>query len=122
VIGAKLVDAQTRLADQPLQWDVLVRPAKPGEQPGIVLEQDPEGGALGPFDTVRLIIAKAQYGTIPSLVGLTLEEARLKLADRELSGQVSALVDGSPGIVVSQQPKAGLASAEHMTVNLVVGR
>jgi membrane peptidoglycan carboxypeptidase len=122
VIGAKVADAQARLADQPLQWDVLVRPAKPGEQPGVVLEQEPEAGTLGPFDTVRLIVAKAQYGTVPSLVGLTLEEARLKLADRELSGQVSALVDGNPGVVVSQQPEAGLAAAQHMTVNLIVGR
>ena len=122
VIGAKVVDAQSRLAAQPLQWDVIYRPAKPGERPGIVLEQDPAGGTLGAFDTVRLIVAKATQGTIPKVVGLTLEQARLKLADLELAGQVAALVEGNPGIVLSQEPAAGLAAAPNMTVRLVLGR
>ena len=124
VIGAKVLDAEARLADQPLGWDVIYRPAKPGERPGIVLEQDPEGGTLGAFDTVRLIVAKTTDDTtvVPRVVGLSIDEAKLKLADRELAGQVARLVDGDPGMVVSQEPAAGLAAALNTTVKLVVGR
>ena len=87
-----------------------------------MLEQDPKGGTLGPFETVQLIVAKATDGTIPRVIGLTLEQARLKLARRELAGQVSALVAGDPGIVISQEPAGGLAAAPNMTVKLVIGR
>jgi penicillin-binding protein 1A len=122
VVGAKVVDAESRLAGQPLQAEVIYRPAKPGERPGIVLEQDPAGGTLGSFETVRLVVARATQGTIPRVVGLTLDEARLKLADRALGGEVAAIADGEPGVVVSQRPQAGIAAAPNMTVRLVVGR
>ena len=122
VVGAKVLDAEARLASQPLQADVIYRPARPGERPGIVLEQDPKSGTLGAFETVRLIVARATQGTIPKVTGLTLEEARAKLANRELAGQVSALVEGEPGIVISQEPGPGLAAAPNMTIKLVVGR
>ena len=45
MIGAKVVDAEARLADQPLQARASsTGPAKPGETPGIVLAQDPGDG------------------------------------------------------------------------------
>ncbi len=56
VVGAKLLDAQTRLAAQPLESDVIFQPAQPGiDRPGIVLKQEPIGGTLGSFETVRLV-------------------------------------------------------------------
>lgn len=122
VIGAKVEIAQERLAAQPLQWDVIVRPAKPLEPVGVVLEQEPKGGTLAAFDTVRLIVAKSTAGiVVPRVVGLTLDEARRRLADRELTPQVEFSPEDEPGVVVSQSPRAGVAGASEMTVRLVVG-
>jgi penicillin-binding protein 1A len=123
VIGAKVLDATARLAAQPLQAQVIYRFAKPGiERPGIVLEQYPESGTLAAFDTVRLIVAKATLGTIPKVIGMPLTQARLRLADRRLAGEVEELVDGEPGVVIAQEPRAGLAAGPDMIVRLVVGK
>jgi len=123
VVGARVLDAEARLAAQPLQAEVLYRPAKPGlERPGIVIEQEPAGGALGAFETVRLVVGRATQGTVPRVVGLTVEEARLRLADRELAAQIAQLVDGTPGVIVSQEPQSGIAAGPNMIVRLVVGR
>jgi beta-lactam-binding protein with PASTA domain len=35
---------------------------------------------------------------------------------------VTALTHGAPGRVLAQRPRAGVAAAANMTVNLVVGR
>ncbi len=122
VVGASVLDAETRLAQQPLIAEKIYRPAKPGEQPGIVLEQQPEGGTLGAFATVRLIIAKAVRGTIPQVVGMTLDRARLRLADSEIEAEVEEVAAGTPGIVLEQLPRAGLAAGPNMIVKLVVGQ
>jgi penicillin-binding protein 1A len=121
VVGAKVLDATARLAAQPLQAQVIYRWAKPGiERPGIVLEQFPASGTLAAFDTVRLIVARAR-GTIPRVVGMPLAEAQLRLADRDLEGEVKELVEGESGIVLAQEPQAGIAAGPGMTVRLVVG-
>ena len=121
VVGANVLDAETRLAQQRLVADKIYRPARPGEEPGIVLEQKPEGGTLAAFGTVRLIIAKAVGGTIPRVVGLTLDQARLRLADREIEAEVEEVAGARPGVVIEQLPRAGLAAGPNMIVKLLVG-
>jgi penicillin-binding protein 1A len=122
VVGARVLDATARLAQQPLQAQVIYRWARPGiERPGIVLEQTPASGTLAAFDTVRLLVARAK-GTIPKVVGLPLAQAQLRLADRQLEGLVDSLVDGEEGIVIAQAPGAGIAAGPNMTVHLVIGK
>ena len=122
VIDAKALDAEASLADRALLAEIVYRPAKPGERPGIVLEQTPADGTLQEFDTVRLIVGKATSGVIPKLVGLPLARARLKLADKGLQTEVEAYVEGNDGVVVSQMPEAGVAAGPSQIVRLVVGR
>lgn len=122
VIGAKALDAEASLADHALLAEIVYRPAKPGERPGVVLDQLPADGTLKEFDTVRLIVGKATSGVIPKVVGLPLAQARLKLAGRDLQTEVEAYVEGNDGIVVSQMPEAGLAAGPSQIVRLVVGK
>jgi penicillin-binding protein 1A len=125
VVGATVLDAQTRLAAQPLDSDVIYRPAKPGlERVGIVVAQDPIGGTLGAFHIVRLTATKVtdDLRVVPSLVGLPLGAAQQRLEARDLRGQVQALIEGASGVVVRQLPKAGIVALPNSPVTLFVGR
>ena len=123
VVGAKVLDAEARLAAQPLQYEVIYRPAKPGEErPGIVLEQQPAGGTLKAFGTVRLIVAKALDGLVPKVVGLTVEQARLRLANSKLETEIQEVTGGDAGVVLEQLPKPGFAASPNMIVKLLVGQ
>ncbi len=124
VVGAKLLDAQTRLAAQPLESDVIFQPAQPGiDRPGIVLKQEPIGGTLGSFETVRLFVAKAtdDVRVVPRLLELPLGNALQRLERRGLQAQVAELGEGQPGIVLKQLPEAGLAAEAGAVVTLYVG-
>jgi penicillin-binding protein 1A len=124
VVGAKLLDAQTRLAAQPLESDVIFQPAQPGiDRPGIVLKQEPIGGTLGSFETVRLFVAKAtgDVRVVPRLLELPLGNALQRLERRGLQAQVAELGEGQPGVVMKQLPEAGLAAEAGAVVTLYVG-
>ena len=102
---------------------MIYRPAKPGEErPGIVLEQQPAGGTLKAFGTVRLIVAKALDGLVPKVVGLTIEQARLRLANSELETEIQEVAGGDAGVVLEQLPKPGFAASPNMIVRLLVGQ
>ena len=58
---------------------------------------------------------------MPQIVGLSLRDARTKLAALKLLPSVR-FGDGKPGHVVSQEPLAGVAAAPGMTVRLIVAR
>ncbi len=122
VIGAKALDAEARLADQSLLAEIIYRPAKPGERPGIVLEQTPAKGTMQAFQTVRLVVGKATAGVIPKVVGLPLAQAQLELASKDLQAEIESYVDGEAGVVVAQAPQAGVAAGPSQIVRLVIGR
>jgi beta-lactam-binding protein with PASTA domain len=57
------------------------------------------------------------------VVGLTLERARARLAERRLAGDVRTVVADEPeGVVVAQFPRAGRAAVRNMTIRLVVSQ
>ncbi len=92
-----------------------------GERLGRVVAQYPARGTLSSFDTVRVVVPMAENGRIPDVTGLTLEQARKKLARHHLAGLVQTYAEGKNGRVLQQFPKAGLASVRNMTIKLVVG-
>ena len=122
VVGQRLEIAQARLAAQPLEWELAEWPAKPLQRVDRVIAQVPEKGRLSSYDTVTLIVPKAQFGVIPRLVGLTLREARVKLGRLGLVAEVAGFTDGRSGRIVAQEPLPHLAARRGMTVSLVVGR
>jgi len=122
VIGMKLDKAEQRLALQPLNAEVLYKRAKPLQRPNVVIDQIPRKGALSSYDSVIVVLAKPLNGLVPDVVGLTLLQARAKLKSLGLRLGAGGFMQGSPGQVVAQRPRAGGAVKPGMTVNLVVGR
>jgi penicillin-binding protein 1A len=122
VVGARLADAKARLLSMPLTPEIITRPAEPGERLGRIVAQFPARGTLSTWDTVRIVVPKSTNGRVPDVVGLTVADARHRLARRDLAGFVEAYVDGKAGVVLAQYPRAGLAATRNMTIRLIVGR
>jgi len=123
VIGSRLALAKSRLLSMPLTPKVIWRPAEPGERLGLVTDQIPAKGTLSSWSTVRIVLPRAGNGRVPNVVGMTVEKARRRLANRRLAGVVGTYVDGGrPGVVLAQFPRAGLAAVRNMTIRLVVAR
>jgi penicillin-binding protein 1A len=121
LIGWSVSAARARLAAQPLNAQVIYKPAAPGERVGVVVKQFPRTGTLSSYQRVTLVLAKPLHGTVPKLVGLRLPQARAKLKKLKLRPAVE-LAAGKPGQVVSQKPRAGVAAAPGMTVRVQVGK
>ncbi len=123
VVGLRLDDAEAHLSSMPLTAEVVWRPAKPGEKLGRVTDQKPKSGTLSSWSTVRIFVPRTHNGRVPNVVGMDLDRARQRLANRRLGGLVQATVDGGAAdVVVSQFPRAGRAATRNMTVRLVVSR
>jgi membrane peptidoglycan carboxypeptidase len=120
VVGSTLAAARARLAAQPLTTQVIYKPAAPGERVGVVLKQFPSTGTLSSFQPVTIVLAKPLHGTVPRVVGLPVDQASAKL--RQLRLQVRLQHSkGTPGRVVDQRPRAGVAAAPGMEVTVTVG-
>jgi penicillin-binding protein 1A len=122
VVGTTVADAQARLASMPLTAKVVERPAEAGERVDVVVDQEPDDGTLSSWDTVRIVVPEAEYGTVPDVRGLRLARARAELAIDDLAAMVRAYADGKKGVVLWQSPAPGRAAVPGMTVRLVVGR
>jgi penicillin-binding protein 1A len=121
VTGLTLPNARVRLAAQPLEAQVIYKPASPGQPTDVVLRQYPKSGrTLSSYQKVTLVLAKAQHGKVPKVVGLAVAKARQKLVKMKLAPAVRA-AKGKPGVVVRQQPRAGAAAAPGLRVTLTVG-
>jgi penicillin-binding protein 1A len=122
VVGMRLAAAKERLYSMPLTAEVVWRPARPGERPGFVQAQKPEGGTLSSWSRVRIVLPRAGSRRVPDVVGLDIDQARSRLAKRKLGVRISYADRGRPGIVFAQSPRAGLTPIGDKTVRLVVGR
>jgi penicillin-binding protein 1A len=120
VVGMREDTAVARLAAQPLGAEVLYKPARAGNSPGIVLEQRPRAGGLSANDDVTLVVSKARYGLLPNFVGSSIKAAGRELERLRLRGQVT-MDDGDLGVVLEQTPAAGVSVAPGLRVKLVVG-
>jgi membrane peptidoglycan carboxypeptidase len=119
VRGSTVADARARLAAQPLSATIVYKPATPGQRLGIVVGQIPSGGVLSAWDKVTLVLAKAQHGVVPRVVGLPVDTALAKLDKAKLKGEVGK---GSGKKVLAQTPHWGVAAAPGMRVTLSVGK
>ena len=116
-----LADAQARVAAQPLTAELVYAPAAPLQRPGIVVDQRPRAGYRSSYDRIILVVSKATQGVIPDLVGRTLPDARLRLKKLKIEPKISWGA-GKPGTILEQKPRAGLAAAPGVKVELVVAR
>jgi penicillin-binding protein 1A len=119
LVGSTLAEAKLRLAAQPLEYDLIYKPAKPGQRLDVVLGQIPRRGTLSAYDQVTLILARPRYGVVPSVVGLPVPRAIQRLERLKL--QPAVVGGGVRGRVIRQQPRGGLvAAAPGMAIRLVV--
>ena len=116
-----IAEARARVEAQPLTPSLVFKPATPLQRPGIVVDQQPKRGYLSSYDRLILVVSKATQGVIPNLVGRTLADARLRLKKLKLEPKIS-WGTGKPGTVLEQKPRAGLAAAPGVEVELVVAR
>jgi penicillin-binding protein 1A len=116
-----LADAQARVAAQPLTAELVFKPAKPLQRPGIVVDQRPKTGYRSSYDRIILVVSKATQGVIPNLVGKSLDDAQLRLKRLKLRATIR-WTTGKPGRVLEQRPRPGLAAAPGVKVELVVAR
>jgi penicillin-binding protein 1A len=117
LLGRTLVSAKKQLYGQPLQWKIVYKPATAGQRLDIVAGQIPRRGTLSAYQTVTLVVPKAQHGVVPRFVGLTVAKARAKAAPLKLALSVTGRRSGK---VVSQSPRWGVAAAPGMRVVLRV--
>jgi penicillin-binding protein 1A len=119
LVGSSLTEAKARLAAQPLEYDVIYKPAKAGQRLDLVLGQIPARGTLSAYDQVTLILARPKFGVVPSVIGMPVPNAVKRLEELKLHPAVVG--DSSIGRVIRQEPRGGrVAAAPGMPIRLVV--
>jgi hypothetical protein len=116
-----LQDALVRVESQPLTPKLVYRPAAPLGRVGVVVDQFPKRGYRSSYDELILVVSKATRGVIPNLVGRDVEEARRRLRGLRLEPSIT-WTDGTPGKVLEQRTRPGLAAAPGVKVELVAAR
>jgi penicillin-binding protein 1A len=122
VVGEPVHAATSRLAAQPLEALLVYRPAQPRQRLGVVLRQFPSGGHLSSHSRVTLVLPKALHGVVPQVVGMTVDQARAKLARLKLEVRVSPGDASGSARIVAQSPRGGRAAAPGMGITLAVKR
>ncbi|MDE2572767.1 MAG: PASTA domain-containing protein, partial [bacterium] len=120
VTNSGLQQAESSLQQAGLQSVVQYTVAQ-GAPVGSVIGQQPSGGASAPKgSTVTLMVAVP--GVVPDVAGMSVAQARAKLAQAGYTvGSLSAEPQGQPGVVVSTDPAQDTELAPGQSVNLVVG-
>jgi len=119
VVGTTLAEAKERLAAQPLEYDIIYKPAKPGQRLDLVLGQIPPRGTLSAYDEVTLILARPRHGVVPSVIGMQVPMAVKRLERLNLQPAVEG--GAAVGRVIRQDPRGGrVAAAPGMSIRLVV--
>ena len=116
-----LAEAEARIEATPLTADLVYKPAKALQRPGIVVDQKPRRGYRSSYGRILLIVTKATQGVIPNLVGRDIDDARLRLKRLKLEPRIT-WVEGASGKVLEQKTRAGLAAAPGVKVELVAAR
>ena len=123
LLRSSVSDARARLAAEPLTPRVVLKPARPGQRTGIVVDQIPPNGTLSAYDEVTLIVTKPLHGVVPRVVGLRLERALRRLERVKLRAVVPERDDEDLSRrIVRQSPAGGVAATPGMPVRLVLGR
>jgi beta-lactam-binding protein with PASTA domain len=119
VIGLREDAAAVRIHDSGL--DVLPRTAPSNQPPGIVFAEKPGAGTrLGKGQVVTIFISSGRLA-VPDVTGLPLTDAERKLKARGFKVEVKRVASSRPkGVVVSQDPVAGVTAVSGTTVKLTV--
>jgi beta-lactam-binding protein with PASTA domain len=119
VIGLRSQAAAARIRDRDL--DVLPRTGQSNRPPDVVFAQKPGAGTqLDEGQTVTISISSGRQA-VPDVVGLPLKDAQQQLESKGFQSEVKRVASSKPkGIVVDQEPLAGVTAVRGTTVNLSV--
>jgi beta-lactam-binding protein with PASTA domain len=119
VIGLREDAAATRIHDRGL--DALPRTAPSNRPPGIVFAEKPGPGTqLDKSQAVTIFISSGRLG-VPNVTGLSLPDAQQKLTAKGFKVTVKRVASSRPkGIVISQEPVAGVTAVSGTSVTLNV--
>ena len=119
VIGLQQPQAETRIQEEDLE--PLSIPAPSNRPQGVVFAEKPGAGTqLGKGQTVTISVSTGRLG-VPDVVGLELPEAQQKLEARGFKVEVKRVASTKPkGIVLDQDPAAGVTALSGTTVTLSV--
>jgi serine/threonine-protein kinase len=125
LVNVGVEEAQKLAAARDLGVLVVGREYDSGVRAGYVISQDPKGGVMVKKKTVIKVLESLGPLTVPNLIGLTLEDARLVLESRGFRvGEIAYReVEGySENRVVETDPPYGSRLSGGAAVNLVVNR
>ncbi|HMC68090.1 MAG TPA: PASTA domain-containing protein, partial [Mycobacteriales bacterium] len=119
VIGLRADTAAARIRDKGL--DVSPRTGASDRPPNVVFGEKPGPGTrLGKGQAVTIFISSGSH-SVPDVTGLPLAQAQTKLTSAGFKVEVKRVASSRPkGIVVDQQPVAGVTAASGTTIKLSV--
>ena len=119
VIGLREQQAAIKIHDQGL--DVLARTAASKRPPNVVFAEKPGPGTqLGKGQTVTIFVSSGRLA-VPNLVGLQEPQAVQKLQTLGFKVEVKRVASTRPkGIVIDQEPVAGVTAVSGTTVTISV--
>jgi serine/threonine-protein kinase len=128
VRGKLLMDAKNALRLKGLSAGNISETLSNDVVPGTVLQQEPLPKTLLPTgSSVGLVVSKTldkSMVTVPSLVGMNVNEAKLLLEKKELS--IGSIIvqpsEEQTGIILSQQPAGGMSVKKGTEINLIVSK
>jgi hypothetical protein len=124
VVGLPVAAAEAQLAEVGLR-SVRASQYNPNYPPGTVIAQTPPPGHPVPKNgIITLIVSTNAYPSVPSVIGLSQEEATRRLRNAGFAVAVFSAASHDPGypagVVVSQNPKAGAEKQPGTTVTIRV--
>jgi serine/threonine-protein kinase len=127
VVGQSLDDARATLEGDKYEFEVKTKSRESSEDPGTVLEQDPELGAeVEKGSTITLTIAKAEAkSTVPDVLGQSCDAAKQQMQASNLVGnctEVETDDDNQVGKVIATTPQAGTSVDKNSSVTLQIGK
>ncbi|MFD5156569.1 Stk1 family PASTA domain-containing Ser/Thr kinase [Streptomyces hawaiiensis] len=127
VVGDSLDDAKATLEGDKYQFVVETKSKESSEEPGTVLEQNPElGEEVEKGSTITLTVAKAEAkSTVPDVLGQSCDAAKQQMQASDLVGnctEVETDDDNQVGKVIQTTPQAGTSVDPNSSVNIQVGK
>jgi membrane peptidoglycan carboxypeptidase len=124
LVGLPVAAAEQRLAEVGLS-SVRATEYNTNYPPGTVIGQTPPPGHPVPKNgTITLIVSTNEYPSVPSVVGLSQQQAVARLRDAGFAVAVLSAASYDPGfasgVVVSQSPKAGAEKPPGTTITIRV--
>ncbi|MFJ2925137.1 Stk1 family PASTA domain-containing Ser/Thr kinase [Streptomyces massasporeus] len=127
VVGDQLDDAKATLEGDKYEFVVETKSKESSEEPGTVLEQNPElGEEVEKGSTITLTIAKAEAkSTVPDVLGQSCDAAKQQMQASDLVGnctEVETDDDNQVGKVIQTTPQAGTSVDPNSSVNIQIGK